>query len=102
MSKKTVLYKGESPIAIQAGEFSGQFTPNETYEVPFRFAVHLTESEENFEIVPEVETKPETLESLLKKSKPELVELAKDLTEKPDSLNKQQLAELILGGNNNG
>lgn len=97
-----ILYTGEEPVSIHAGEFSGQFEPNTTYEVPFRFAIHLAEVEENFEIVPEEEIQPVTIESLLKKNKPELVELAKDKVENADSLTKQQLAELIIGGQNNG
>lgn len=102
MKQTKIIYTGETPVSIQAGEFKEHFEPNETYEVHPRFALHLTEAEENFEIVPEEEIPEVTIQSLLKNKHEVLVEMAKELHEKPASLNKQQLAELILGGQQNG
>lgn len=102
MSKRKVTFTGESPISIRVGEFTGKFEPNETYELDLRFALHLAEEEENFELLPlEEETQPETIQSLLKNKHEVLVEMAKGKVEKPESLTKQQLAEIILGGQQN-
>jgi hypothetical protein len=97
--KVKILYKGEETKTIRVGEYSGKFEPNQTYDVEFRFALHLTEAEEGFEILPEEET---TIESLLKKTKAELVEMFEGDKTEAEKLTKQQLAELIIGGQNNG
>lgn len=92
--KTKIIYKGKSPVEICAGEFRGYFEPDKEYRIENRrFAVHLLEQEENFELVP-----AHTKASLMKLAREVLDDTARNLgIEKPEDFKKKEdLADAIL------
>lgn len=91
--KTKILFTGETPVEIRAGEFQGSFKPDQEYKIDDpRFANYLLEQEENFELVP-----VHTYATLNALKKEKLVEIAEPLgVEDFDKLNKEPLIEAIL------